>query len=204
MPSEIGRLCGRLVGCLVVVVVGWALWAPVSWAADPVIAAAGDMACGSNSTGGSCHERQTSDLLVAMPQLDAVLALGDVQYECGELANFNRFYDPTWGRVKSKTRPVVGNHEYRVPEPSNECLSQGEGAPGYFSYFGLASPLDPGCTSGCRGYYSYDLGSWHLIALNSNCSKVGGCGPVKPAASCSTRSPGRTPCRGWARATPSN
>jgi hypothetical protein len=111
------------------------------------------------------------------------LPLGDVQYECGELSNFNSFYNPTWGRFKSITRPAIGNHEYRV-SGGTDCLSQGPGAPGYFTYFGssLASPLNPGCTSSCSGYYSYNLGTWHLIALNSNCSQpgVGGCSSGSP------------------------
>ena len=150
---------------------GYALGAPAAHA-DPVVAAAGDIACGSNSASSACHQLQTSNILLGMSQLAAVLPLGDNQYECGELSNFQNFYDPTWGRLKSITHPVVGNHEYLV---SNDCLPQGPGAPGYFTYFGwaIASPLDPGCTSNCRGYYSYDLGTWHLVALNSNCP--GGC-----------------------------
>jgi acid phosphatase type 7 len=127
-------------------------------AADPLIAAAGDIACGSVTTNpGPCHQQATSDLLVGRP-LTAVLALGDTQYEAGELANFQQFYDPTWGRIKSITRPAVGNHEYGTIDAS-----------GYFTYFG-APAGDPR-----TGYYSYDIGSWHLIALNSNCAKVGGC-----------------------------
>jgi hypothetical protein len=123
-------------------------------------------------------------------RVDAVIPLGDVQYECGELANFNladnssppRGYGRSWGRpgLKAITHPVVGNHEYRT-DPS-ACLPQGAGAPGYFTYFGAAaSPLDSGCTASCRGYYSYDLGSWHIVALNSNCGQTpGGCKAGSP------------------------
>jgi hypothetical protein len=122
-----------------------------------VIAGAGDVACGS-SGGGGCKYLQTSDLLLAINP-DRVLALGDIQYEDGSLSEFQTFYDPTWGRVKSKTSPVVGNHEYLTSK-----------AAGYFTYFGAAAG-DPD-----KGYYSYNLGDWHIIALNSNCSQVPVCG----------------------------
>ncbi len=126
--------------------------------ASPVIAAAGDISCPSSvATATTCRQRATSDLLVNQG-LAAVLPLGDIQYENGELTNFNAYYDPTWGRVKSITYPVPGNHEYN------------SGATGYYAYFSsrTSSP----------GYYSYDIGAWHLIALNSNCGSVGvgGCG----------------------------
>jgi hypothetical protein len=71
-------------------------------------------------------------------------------------------YQPTWGRLKAVTHPVPGNHEY---------LS---GAGDYFTYFGPAAG-DP-----AKGWYSFDIGAWHLIALNSNCSRVGGCGRGSP------------------------
>ena len=122
-----------------------------------MIAAAGDIACNSSTaTSTTCRQKFTSDLLVNQG-LSAVLPLGDIQYENGELANFNAYYDPTWGRVKAITYPAPGNHEYNTP-----------GAPGYYSYFSSRTSAP--------GYYSYDIGSWHLIALNSNCSAIGGCG----------------------------
>jgi hypothetical protein len=137
---------------------------PRAAAADPVIAAAGDIACGSGSGSGtkkSCHQMATSNLLTGAG-LAAVLPLGDLQYERGALDAFQKFYEPSWGRVKSLTRPVVGNHEYGT-----------RGAAGYFGYFGAAAgPAG-------KGYYSYDIGSWHLIALNSNCGSVG-CRPGSP------------------------
>jgi acid phosphatase type 7 len=173
-----------LVGLLATVLLGCSVVVSAAHAADPVIAASGDIACGSNSTGAACQQAQTANVLASISPLNAVLPLGDDQYECGELSNFNTFYNPTWGRFKSITRPAIGNHEYRVSGSGTDCLSQGRGAPGYFTYFGssIASPLDPGCTSSCKGYYSYDLGTWHLIALNSNCSQpgVGGCSSGSP------------------------
>ena len=83
-----------------------------------------------------------------------VLTLGDHAYESGSSADFAECYDPSWGRFKARTRPSPGNHEYETA-----------GASGYFDYFGAAAG-DPD-----KGYYSYDLGSWHLVALNSNCGE---------------------------------
>ena len=146
---------------------------------DPVVAAAGDIACAppATRTSSSCHHRATSDLLVA-GNYDAVLGLGDTQYECGQASAFQSVYDPTWGRVKAKTRPAVGDNDYE----SGTCSTPG--ASGYFGYFaaggpvpGAGSPDQPTCASACRGYYSYDLGTWHVVVLNTNCNEpgVGGC-----------------------------
>jgi calcineurin-like phosphoesterase family protein len=124
---------------------------------DPVIAAAGDIACqpGAPVTPSNCHHAATSDLLAGAT---AVLVLGDAQYPDGTLAQFQGAFDPTWGRFKSVMYPSVGNHEYHT-----------SGAAGYFDYFGAAAgPRD-------KGYYSFDLGAWHLVALNSNCPEIGGC-----------------------------
>jgi hypothetical protein len=145
---------------------------------DPVVAAAGDIACSppATRTSSSCHQGDTSNLLVA-GDYDAVLPLGDLQYECGQLSAFNAVYNPTWGRVKTVTRPAVGDNEYE----GSGCSTSG--ASGYFTYFaGAASPQQPGCRSACPGYYSYDLGSWHVVVLNTECSKpgVGGCGSSSP------------------------
>lgn len=136
----------------------------------PVIAAAGDIACdpqdpsynNARGTANKCRMKATSDLLINAG-LAAVLPLGDEQYEIGTSSAFQQSYDRTWGRVKSISHPVVGNHEYATPD-----------AKGYYSYFGSAA----GDSS--KGYYSYDIGSWHLIALNSSCSEVGGCGVGSP------------------------
>ena len=91
-----------------------ALLAPVAPAAgaDPVIAAAGDIACSPSDSYGpsTCHQRETSDLLVGTA-LDAVLPLGDIQYDSASLANIMAVYDPSWGRVKSISHPILGNHE---------------------------------------------------------------------------------------------
>jgi acid phosphatase type 7 len=132
-------------------------------AASPVIAAAGDIACspsdpGYNRGAGTsdrCRQRATSNLLVNAG-LAAVLPLGDIQYDTASLSRINTVYHPTWGRVKSISRPVLGNHE-------------GSGN-GYFDYFnGRGAANGPAGERG-KGWYSFDVGDWHLIALNSNCS----------------------------------
>ena len=143
---------------------------------DPVIAAAGDIACdpsSSNFNGGlgsssSCRMKYTSDLLVNTG-LSGVLLLGDNQYYCGGYTAFVQSYDLSWGRVKPITYPAVGNHEY-LTSGGTDCNSANAGATGYYTYFGAAAG-DP-----AKGYYSYDIGTWHLIALNSQCSTAGGCG----------------------------
>jgi hypothetical protein len=128
-------------------------------AVDPVIYAGGDIACepGSSTTSTKCRERYTSDIIVNGSATKA-LALGDLQYNSASLSNLRNSYDKTWGRVKSITRPVLGNHE-----------STGTG---YFDYFnGVGVNTGPAGERG-KGYYAYDIGGWRLIALNSNCSRV--------------------------------
>jgi hypothetical protein len=89
-----------------------------------------------------------------------VLALGDLQYACGGHDAFLNSYDPSWGRVKPITFPAIGNHEYDT-SGGTDCDAGGRAA-GYFDYFG-PSAGDP-----AKGYYSFDIGDWHIIALNSN------------------------------------
>jgi hypothetical protein len=88
----------------------------------------------------------TAPLLDVNPSA-TVLTLGDNAYNSGTDSQFATCYDPTWGRAKARTRPAPGNHDYAT-----------SGAAGYFRYFGAAAGI---------GYYSFDLGSWHLISLNS-------------------------------------
>ncbi len=128
-----------------------------------VVVAAGDIACdpgsGAFGNGGGtatwCRARDTFALIRAIDP-DLVLPLGDEQYDDGRLTKFRRSYDLSWGSMRLRSRPVPGNHEYGVADAS-----------GYFRYFG-ARAGSPG-----RGWYSYDLAGWHLVALNSNCSLVG-------------------------------
>src|SRR5690242_19958825 len=135
--------------------------------ADPVVAAAGDIACGTGSTG-LCAQQSTAAVLGQINPV-LVLALGDDQYESGSLSDFQSFYGPSWGLYKSITRPAPGNHEYET-----------SGAAGYFDYFdGLGSATGP-AGDRSKGYYSFDVGSWHFDALNSNCASIGGCGAGSP------------------------
>jgi hypothetical protein len=129
---------------------------------DPFVLAAGDIACAPDADTvkrTSCHERRTSNLLTR--NASAILILGDAQYECGAADAWSSF-DATWGRFKALMRPVIGNHEYQTTGGAN-CPGDGSG---YFDYFGSAAG-PPG-----MGYYSFDLGDWHLIALNSECEHV--------------------------------
>ncbi|HLB66711.1 MAG TPA: metallophosphoesterase [Candidatus Saccharimonadales bacterium] len=107
---------------------------------------------------GYCQDEATYQLTVKIDP-DAVLALGDLQYNDGTLDKFKSHYNKSWGQLKSITYPVAGNHEYVT-----------NGASGYFSYFGnRAGEPD-------KGYYSFDISTWHFIVLNSNCAQISGCG----------------------------
>lgn len=100
------------------------------------------------------EDEQTAKLLDSIP--GTVMAIGDGAYSGGTLSEYQNCYGPTWGRHKDRTRPVPGNHDYNTA-----------GAEGYYDYFGNAAGERD------KGYYSYNLGNWHVIALNSNCSDVG-------------------------------
>jgi hypothetical protein len=138
---------------------------------DPVIAAVGDIVCDPRphvlpdieDVLGGCSSNQTFALVAHRP-LAAILVLGDAQYEDGALAAFQLGYAKSWGKLKSITRPVPGNHEYYSSSHAD----------GYFTYFGRTAG-DP-----AKGYYSFDLGGWHVIALNGNCALIGGCAAGSP------------------------
>jgi len=123
------------------------------------IVAAGDIACDPAQNKGAPANCDQAATAAQIGQLHptAVLALGDTQYENGTLAAYKAVYAPTWGQYKSITYPAIGNHEYLT-----------SGASAYFSYFGMPS------------YYSYTLGNWHMVSLNSECSHVGGCQAGSP------------------------
>jgi hypothetical protein len=144
-----------------------------------VIALAGDIACdpedadynGGLGTAGHCHMKKTASLAQGIKPAK-VLTLGDHQYNSGSSADFLASYDKSWNVVKSLTRPVVGNHEYGT-----------SGAGGYFGYFKTSATGGTTCLSNCRGYYSFDLGSWHIVAINTECSRIDG------GVGCATGSP---------------
>lgn len=118
--------------------------------------AAGDIADCSSS-----YSDLTAGIIEGYP--DATVAtLGDNAYGAGSKEEFE-CYDKTWGKFKNRTRPSAGNHDYGTAN-----------AEGYFDYFDSRAG-DPD-----KGYYTYQLGSWSMIALNSNCDEIGGCGPDSP------------------------
>jgi hypothetical protein len=146
-------------------------------AGSTVIAMAGDVACGTTETyynGGNgtvdkCRAKHTAALINSMNP-SRVFAMGDLQYNSGSLADFNASYgsNQSWGGFKSKTTPVVGNHEYGT-----------SGAEGYFTYFGdAATPRQLGCRKNCEGYYSFNTAvgtsNWHIVVINGECARIGG------------------------------
>jgi acid phosphatase type 7 len=157
-PDGVKDLAGNALSADVV----WGFSTGSGTVTTSLVAGAGDIACnpanpafaGGSGTATECRQLATSDLLV-QGGYDRVLMLGDAQYEDGTFTAFQQSFDLSWGRVKSITSPVVGNHEYHTPR-----------AAGYFQYFGSAAG-DP-----TQGYYSFDLGRWHVIALNTNCAEL--------------------------------
>jgi len=121
-----------------------------------VLVGAGDIADCKDISGADA----TGKLLDQIP--GTVMAVGDLAYPDGTAENFV-CYDKTWGRAKGRTRPAPGNHEFHS-----------SGATPYFDYFGALAG-DPK-----TGYYSYELGAWHIIVLNSECKDVGGCDSGSP------------------------
>jgi hypothetical protein len=124
-----------------------------------VFVGAGDIA-GCKDLAGA---QATAKLLEKIP--GTVFAAGDLAYESGSAAEFKNCYGTTWGKFKDRTKPALGNHEYHDPTAS-----------GYFQYWGAqGGPAD-------KGYYSFDLGSWHIVALNTNCDAqgLGGCAAGSP------------------------
>jgi hypothetical protein len=131
----------------------------------PTVVAVGDLACQSLPQGqgtATCQSGAVADLIRELAP-DRFLALGDLQYSNGTLEEFLRVWDQQFGDLLEITAPTPGNHEYGT-----------DGAQGYFDYFGeIAHPPD--------GYYSFELGSWHVVALNSQiCGSDPGCGPGTP------------------------
>jgi hypothetical protein len=120
---------------------------------------AGDIAWCGNLSGAQA----TAKLIDKIP--GTVFAAGDLAYDKGTFEEFQACYQPTWGRFKKRTKPAPGNHEY-----------SGSDASGYFRYWGTQAG-DPE-----KGYYSFDLGAWHVIALNTNCDvqPLGGCREGSP------------------------
>src|SRR5690349_20525258 len=121
-------------------------------AADEVFVGAGDIAdCTTITDPAQTGAALTATLLDGIS--GTVFTLGDNAYDLGTAAQFSSCYDPTWGRHLARTFPAPGNHDYGT-----------SGAAPYYAYFGARAGT--GSTAG-KGYYSYDLGSWHIVSLNS-------------------------------------
>jgi hypothetical protein len=138
------RLLPLIVGALACAAFASSLATGRADAAAPTIAAAGDIACPR-----PCAPQRQTARIVRRLDPAAVLALGDNQYQHGSLSSYRRSYGRTWGAFRSITYPVPGNHDYETRR-----------ARGYYRYFGRRAHRHP-------GYYSYEIGEWHLVALNS-------------------------------------
>ena len=120
---------------------------PAAEPAPAILVGAGDIAGCADLSGAEA----TAKLIEGIP--GTVFAAGDLAYEKGSAQEFQECYGKTWGRFKDRTRPALGNHEYKAGDTSP-----------YFEYWGTKAGK-PG-----QGYYSYELGSWHIVVLNTNCS----------------------------------
>lgn len=138
----------RLVTAMAVLWFGW-VGTPAARADSAVLVGAGDIA--------SCRSSGDAATAALVRSIGGtVFTLGDNAYPDATTKQFNACYGPTWGQVKSRTRPAIGNHEYET-----------RGAAAYWNYFGKAAGPRG------KGWYSYNVGDWHVIVLNANCGKVG-------------------------------
>jgi len=194
MTAEASMRRGPKAWVTVLLAIGLVLAFAATAAADPVVDAVGDSVCSpadANYNGGngvpgavypahSCLQKAVSDLVVnQMP--GALLDLGDNQYDNGERFNYQTAYNASFGRANAVVYPSLGNAEY--------ANTAGSTAAGFFGYFGPDTGVltrianDGGNNTNLNpgGYYSYNLGAWHIIALNSNCADItGGCATGSP------------------------
>ena len=162
MRKNVSLSASVALGVLVACVAAALTAVPGSTQTAATLVGAGDIASCSQS-----NDSATARLLGNIS--GTVYTLGDNVYPRGSAANFRDCYDPTWGRHKNRTKPSLGNHEY-YDENFNMTTAAGP----YFDYFGARAGARG------KGYYSYDRGAWHIVALNSNCGKVGGCESDSP------------------------
>ncbi|WP_305789448.1 metallophosphoesterase family protein [Symbioplanes lichenis] len=156
---------------VIVLVVLWLLSRCTAGPSTVRVAAVGDMVCDpadpnfantARDKGDNCRHGAVSDLAVAL-QPAVFLGLGDFQYELPKAAAYRSVYQQSYGRLYAKTIPVFGNQEYKVQDANT-----------FTDYFG-SRILDP------KGYWSQEVGRWHVVVLNSNCAAVaGGCGTGSP------------------------
>jgi calcineurin-like phosphoesterase family protein len=131
----------------------------------PVVAAAGDIACPPDlkPSLGQCQQEATAETVESLHP-SAVLALGDLQYESGAFAGFTSSYEKSWGRFKAITHPAPGNHDWSTPNLA-----------GYRQYW-------PAFVNAAKRqtWYSFSVGTWHVVALDSDCRSIGGCQAGSP------------------------
>ncbi len=137
--------------------------APLQPEAQAVLIGAGDIEkCGGDGANQTAEEiEEIIEHLTGTPEVE-IFTAGDNSNDSGTLDEYKCF-EPDWGRFKDRIHPAVGNHDYFTPL-----------AEGYYNYFGAAAG-DP-----TKGYYSFNLGAWHIVMLNSNCPQVGGCNAGSP------------------------
>lgn len=134
--------------------------------------------CGGSAIGGPAAEYATAHQAYAMHP-DAVALAGDEQYQVGKLSDFEQSFEPAWGGLKLLERPAPGNHEYYAYTKKGDKEAAQNGA-GYFGYFNghdrAGTPNAQGQagddTASAQGWYSYDLGRWHVISLNVECKSA--------------------------------
>ncbi len=131
----------------------WWLSAP---SAGATLLAAGDVHAACDGT----NDDKTAQILAGYPDA-TVAADGDLADPGSTASAFANCYGPSWGVFKNRTRPAVGNHEYDYSPTASS----------YFAYFGAPAGAPD------LGWYSYELGGWHVVVLNSNCVEISGCGP---------------------------
>ncbi|HVS28203.1 MAG TPA: metallophosphoesterase [Solirubrobacteraceae bacterium] len=159
------RSARAVLAVLALVLALFALDVAATARADIVLAAAGDIACTPRTpmTATACNQAQTANLIAAAAPT-AIAALGDDQYDSGTLSEFQGSWARSWGMLTPPIFPAPGNHEYVTAN-----------AQGYFDYFNGVGAQTGRAGDRSKGYYSFDLGSWHIVALNSNCTTDASC-----------------------------
>jgi hypothetical protein len=123
---------------------------------EEVLLAVGDI--------GFCGHEADDRVAELAAQLPGTIALlGDNVYPSATDSNLRECLGPSWGPMRDRIRPILGNHDY-----------VGGNADAHFEFFG------PGAGEPGQTWYSYQLGEWHVVALDSNCEEAGGCGPGSP------------------------
>ena len=169
LPAPRKRRLWRVVVTIIVIVAAILLLLRACANEQPssvTIVAAGDMGCDPKDPGAGtalrCQAQAVSDLAVGIGPY-AFIGLGDYLYEIPTTEGYNTVYGPSWGRLRDITFPVLGNQEYKVHEANT-----------FRTYFGERAGPE-------QGYYSVQLGQWHVVMLNSNCTVVvGGCAEDSP------------------------